>query len=256
MKRLLPFKTIAVDSRSLPAGTILQAGDRLEYFDADDHEEEEIITAKDKVEEEIIKWILLSDAKNLLLTELGVGHNAFLDYSVKAPIIENPQQKPGDIDLLICDDRRPDRAIAFQCKAVSVVAFSEDEDDVNKLPDIRKGVLQANRQRERFGFYRNYLMVIIKAYGRRRLQNNPLFRGPTPETFKEIYEFPQRESLHPDVGVVFLKIVQPTGKSFNKMVEVGVCLDQEAATLEQPPRLTGCVSEHMRRRGDLVRESS
>jgi hypothetical protein len=229
MKKLLAFKTIIVDSRFLPAGTTLRAGESLEYFKSDDHEEEELITEKKKHEEELIKWILQSDAKKI--TPEGTG------------------KKPGDIDLLVCDNHRAERAIAFQSKAVSVVAHSQDEDDVNKLPDIRKGVLQANKQREVFGFYQNYLMVIIKAYGKNRLGSNVLFRGPTEETFKQIYEFPQRESLHSDVGIVFMRIVQPTGKSFNKMVEMGVCLDQAAATLDQPTRLTNRIKEHMRRRG-------
>jgi len=249
MKKLLAFKTILIDSRFLPAGTILAAGESLEYFKAEDHAEEELITEKKKAEEEIIKWILQSDAKRLLLRELGVGNNPFIDYSVREPIIENPQQKPGDIDLLICDGHRADRAIAFQCKAVSVIAHSQDEDDVNKLPDIRKGVLQANKQRQNFGFYQNYLMVVIKAYGKNRLASNVLFRGPTEETFKQIYEFPQRESLHADVGIVFMRIVQPTGKSFNKMVQIGVCIDHEATILDQPQRLTNRIKEHMRRRG-------
>lgn len=253
MKKLLAFKTILIDSRFLPAGTILHAGESLDYFKADDHEEEELITEKKKHEEEIIKLILQSDAKRLLMRELGIWRNPFIDYSVREPVVENPQQKPGDIDLLICDNHRPERAIAFQCKAVSVVAHSQDEDDVNKLPDIRKGVLQANKQREVFGFYKNYLMVVIKGYGKNRQRNNVLFRGPTEETFKQIYEFPQRESLHPDVGIVFMRIVQPTGKSFNKMVQFGVCLDQHAATLDQPARLTNRIKEHMRRRGITLR---
>lgn len=78
---------------------------------------------------------------------------------------------------------------------------------------------------------------------------NVLFRGPSRETFKRIYEFPQRESLCDDVGIVFVEIVQPTGKSFKRMVNIGVCVDRGAGVLSQPTRLTNRIKEHMRLRG-------
>lgn len=250
MKRLLAFKTIAFDTNVLPAGLTLYDNDSIKFFNADNHEEENIITQKGKLEEEnFIKWILGSPAKDLLLNELGVGPNPFIDYSVKQPIIENSQSKPGDIDLLICDGHRAEHAIAFQCKPVKVTAFNQDEDNVNKLPDIRKAVDQVNKQRDNLGFYKNYLAVLIKVYGRKRSKNNVLFRGPSPETFKQIYEFPQRESLNSEVGIVFIEVCQPTGKSFDKMAQVGICVDQYAKCLVQSNRLTNRVKQYMSQKG-------
>lgn len=249
MKRVLPFRTIVVDSHFLPAGTVLSEGEHLDFFKVGQYEEEEVITEKKKHEEAIIKWILSSPARNLLLNELGISYDSFIDYSVKRPVIENPQKKPGDIDILICEHYKAEHTIAFQCKPVSVIAYNQDEDDVNKLPDIKDAVLQVNKQRDKLGFYKNYLVVVIKAYGRNRVKNNVLFRGPTEQTFKQIYEFPQRESLNEDVGIVFIQITQPTGKSFNRMVSVGVCVDKEASILGQSPHLTNRIREHMRLKG-------
>lgn len=251
MRTVLAFRCTAVDSLFFPAGMEISAGDSFIAFDADYPEEEETITEKKKKEEEVIKWLLNSEAKKLLSSELEVGPNPFIDYSVKRPIIENTQEKPGDIDILICEGHRPEHTIAFQCKPVTVIAFNQDEDDVNKIPDIKDAVLQVNKQRDKLGFYKNYLAIIIKAYGRKRSQSNVLFRGPSQETFKQIYEFPQRESLHDDVGIIFIKIIQPTGKSFNRMVEVCVCVDKEAAILSQSDRLTNRIREHMRLKGAI-----
>lgn len=247
MRYVLSFRTIAIDSHFMPAS--IAAGEPVDFLRAGDYEEEEVITRKRRSEEEIVRWILNSPARGLLLEELGVAPDSFMDYSVGRPVIENPQEKPGDIDVLICDGGRAERAIALQCKPVSVVAFNEEEDDVNKLRDVRNAVLQANKQRDRYGFYKNYVTVIIKAYGRKRKGENTLFRGPSQETTAEIYEFPQRESLHGDVGIVFIRIVQPTGKSYNRRVNIGVCVDKEAAALSQPTRLTNRIKEHMLLKG-------
>lgn len=227
----------------------MSEGDKFRAYNPSHPQEEELITEKKKREEDVIKWLMNSPAKKLLMDELSVDEDSFIAWSVTRPIIENTQEKPGDIDILICEGQSPEHAIAFQCKPVSVVAFNQDEDDVNKIPDIKEAVLQANKQRDKLGFYKNYLVIIIKAYGRKRTGSNVLFRGPTSETLKRIYEFPQRESLHDDVGIVFIEIVQPTGKSFNKMVQVGVCLDKEAAVLNQTPNLTNRVREYMRSKG-------
>jgi hypothetical protein len=229
------------------AGTVIPADSSIKYFDNYEGVEGDNVTKEG--EESIIKWLLGSPASSLLLRVLGVSRDSFIAYSVKQPVIENSQKKPGDIDILICGEHRADQAIGIQCKAVKVVAFSQEEDDVSKLPDIKDVVLQANKQRDNLGFYRNYLAVIVKAYGRKRTQNNPLFRGPNLSTMKLLYEFPQRESLHSDVGILFIDISQPTGKSYNQMSVVGICHDQQAAHLEQSPNLTNRIKELMRRKG-------
>ena len=242
----LLFKCRHVDSLVIPAGRKIHSGESFKLFDADYSDEEETITQKARKEEEIIKWLFNSEGKQLLLDELGVEPNSFISFSVTRPVIENTQTKPGDIDILICDGRRPEHSIAFQVKVVSVIAHNQTEDDTNKIQDIKDAVLQVNKQRDNLGFYKNYLVIIIKAYGRNRTQNNVLMRNPSPETFRRIYSFPQRESLHPDVGIIFIEINQPTGKSFNEMVKVCVCVDRPASILNQPDRLTNRIKEYMR----------
>jgi len=246
MKNVLTFKTIVFDTHTLPAGVTIPAGSSLEFFSANYEGNDNNVTKKH--EEQIIKWIVASPAKELLLSELGVGPNPFIDWSVKQPVIENPQDKPGDIDLLICDEHEAEHAIAFQCKRVVVRALNQVDNNVNKISDIKDAVNQANKQRERLGFHRNYLGILIETYGKKREQSNVLFRGSTQETFKEIYEFPQRESLSSDVGVVFIEISQPTGKSFDRMAVVGICIDQHASRLDQPTQLTNRIKDLMRRK--------
>lgn len=241
MKRLLAFKTIAFDTHALRAGTTIQAGETYDLYGNYDGLEEDDVT--NEGEERIIRWIMASSGRKLLLQELGVGLDAFVAFSVRQPVVPVGHFKPGDIDLLICDDNRADQAIAIQCKRVKVKALSQGQDNYNKVSDITGGVKQANLQRRNLGFHRNYLMIITETYGQQRSSNNTLFRGPNQQTFSAIYQFPQRESLHPDVGVVFVMVSQPTGKSFKSMSVIGVCLDQEAARLDQTDHLTNRIAE-------------
>jgi hypothetical protein len=252
VKKLLTFRTTAVDAHTFPAGVTIPAGSVFEYFrDTNDYDDNDVTK---QGEEAIIRWLLATRFRYLLLDALGVEADAFIDHSVKQPVVENPQDKPGDIDILICPSSSPHRAMAFQCKPVIVKSLNErEDDDVKRLRRIPDLVTQANCQRNRFGFYRNYLAILIKVDGRKKLEVDPLIRGANPETFQTIYEFPDRERVHKDVGIVFIEIVQPTGKSFDDYVTVGICVETEAARLSQTPNLTNRIEELMRRKGAIIR---
>ena len=203
MTKPLALKTISFDTNTLSADEPILTH---EYFK--DHYAVDGNNVTKEVEEAIIKWILGSPAKELFLSELGVRYNSFIDYNVKQPIIENPQKKPGDIDLLICPEHNPALAIAFQCKRVVVKALNHEDDVVRKLPKVVDLVTQANEQRKHLGFHRNYLAILIMVNGSKKLNCNILFRGCNQETFQKIYEFPDRERVHNDVGIVFIEISQ------------------------------------------------
>ncbi len=55
--------------------------------------------------------------------------------------------------------------------------------------------------------------------------------------------FDQRESLHEDVGIIFVEIGQPTGKSFRKQVNICLRIDKEASKIDQTPSLTNRIKE-------------
>lgn len=185
----------------------------------------------------------------MLLNELEANEGPFIDQGVVRPIIENSNDKPGDIDILICERHDPRYAIALQVKPVPVITTNDGEDDFKKIQKIKDGVLQVNAQREKLAFYKNYLAILILADGRDKSQTNALFRGPSSQTYHEIYSFPQRESLHQDVGLIFMKMIQPTGKRLTDMSHVGVYLEKRATPLDQPSKLTMRIKEHMQQKG-------
>jgi hypothetical protein len=65
-----------------------------------------------------------------------------------------------------------------------------------------------------------------------------MMRRSTSENVEAIYEVPWIEELHKDVGVVYVKVTQPTGKHYNLMGGIGICVDKPASFLEQTDGMT------------------
>lgn len=239
MKKYLVFDCINKDSLLFEAGQIIPAGKSYKLFTPDDEGIEDKVTAQG--EESILKWLMSSQTRHLLLNKLELSQNALFDFSVRKPVVDNPHH--SDIDLILCEPEFPEFSIGIQCKRVKIESLNEKQDDINKLPDIKKAVAQVNKQRENLGFHRNYLLIVGQVFGRKFTNENTLFRKARPETQQRIYEFPQRESLHEDVGIIFIEIIQPTGKSYKKQVNICICLDKEAGRLEQTASFTNRIKE-------------
>jgi hypothetical protein len=233
----LIFKGIAFDTNRI--GPIISAGTSYQFFIDYPIVEEERVTQQK--EDQIVLWLFSQTlARQFIFTELGMRNPCFW-LNVVDPIIDNPNKKPGDIDILICEQRQPHRAIALECKRVKVIAMDMENDKINKIDNIGNGVKQANALRE-IGFHRTYLAILIEVEGKNRAEYNTLCRGPSPTTFKKVYDFPFRDKLNKDVGVIFIEISQPTGKSIDSMAGVGICIDKEAERLEQPYNLTNRIN--------------
>src|SRR5260370_1049423 len=141
MKEVLAFKTRTMDTLSFRKGMTINAGDSFTlYQDYPGYNDDDITQQS---EERILTWLLAS-SRDLLLGELGVNPNAFVAVSVKQPVIERGHSKPGDIDLLICQNNRPDLAIGIHCKRVKDRALNPEDDDFNKLPAVAGGVRQGS----------------------------------------------------------------------------------------------------------------
>ncbi len=239
MKTYLVFDCINSDTLIINAGQTISANESFHLFQRNDDGIEDKIT--DESEEQILKWLMSSNGGQLLLDKLYLSRNTFFQFSVRNPVVENP--KHSDVDLILCEPEFPQFSVGIQCKRVKIESLNERQDEVNKLPDIKKAVVQVNKQRENLGFHRNYLLIISQIFGRNFINENAIARKARPETRRRIYEFPQRESLHEDVGIIFIEIGQPTGKSFRKQVNICLRIDKEANKIDQLPSLTNRIKE-------------
>jgi len=195
-----------------------------------------------RLEDPVIRWILASPARPLLFAAFGVPESSFAACRVAKPLIQDSQQKPGDIDLFLCQPSSSWQSVAVQAKAVKVQAISWEEDKVNRLPDLAGAVIQANRTRN-LGFHRTYLLALILCDAQERRHHNIPGRRATERTFYRIWEFPGREDLQEDVGLVFVEIIQPTIRAADFMATVAVAVARPASPMEQRATLTDKVNE-------------
>jgi hypothetical protein len=149
-------------------------------------------------------------------------------------------KKPGDIDLLLINTNLPNRPIAFECKRVKATSIDGKYSKVNNAQGIKEGTVQINKYQS-LGFYKSYLMIILLDDSRQIEYANTMMRRSTSDNVEAIYEIPWNENLHDDVGVVYIKVTQPTGKNFNLMGGIGICIDKLAKPLEQTAEMNAKV---------------
>jgi hypothetical protein len=203
-------------------------------------------------EKPIVRWLMMCPpSRQIILDELGLPPNAFF-----APEVVQPFFMPGigDIDLILCPDLAPNRALALECKRVKIESVNIGEDKINKLHKVAGGVHQANELYNGFGFFQTYLAIITEVEASGQDERNIPTRGirshTTPQrgdtkttTFRQIVEFPGRSELHEDIGILFIEIVQPSRLSIDKQATIRVCVYRRAARRDQLDSVTNRIIE-------------
>jgi hypothetical protein len=239
------FRWRAFDTFSAPAGATI--GPTIPFFDGSGPDSDERVT--DRGEGQIVDWLVgMRPARELLLEALGLPAGTYVQTGIVEPLIgRNRRISPGDIDLIFVPD--PRHAISIQVKRVRVVAETTHRDSTpgRQLGNITHLVEQANGSRE-IGFCENYAMVLIECYGVQRSDYNFLARGSSPGVFRRIYHMTWDQPIHPDVGLIFFEITQPTRSSVDRSGMLAVCVDKRATQLDQPPEITGRVRQLVARR--------
>ena len=230
---MLTFKTIAYDTNQLLPGVTSYS-----YFEDNSIESGESVT--ENPEKDIVHWLFSNDIVRSSIVKEFVSYNNDNVYGLEVghPIITDCGKKPGDIDILLCNNCTPNQAIAIECKRVKVVIQQDGKQKVNKMQEIGEGIRQANGLQS-MGFHQSYLLLLIVVNARLKVANgNIFFKYENQKETSEIYEVPMDSSLHNDVGVAYIEIIQPTGKAINEMGHVGICIDKRAMQLEQPSHLS------------------
>jgi hypothetical protein len=207
------------------------------FFDDTDIVDQERVT--DSSEQEIIKWIFDNPQtySHFMRSVIWKGREISYKLEVRQPVLEY-SQRPGDIDILMWPTNEPHLAVAIECKRAKVTYDHTGKEKVNRLNYINKGIKQANQLREH-GFHKTYILICIVTDGQHKDIPNSFFRyGNSNELKEAIYSIPWNEELHSDVGVIYVQLTQPTGRSHNSMYGFGICIDKQAKELDQPVNLT------------------
>jgi hypothetical protein len=253
MAEVVTYRQISFDTSRVPAGHPV----RTTFFEAASLPQIDGSTpVSEYAEKLIVRWLLVeSSVRQMIFGELGLHPGAFYRPEVVEPFYA---QGAGDLDLVACPILSPHRATAFECKRVKVEVVNAGEDTINKLQDVAGGVGQANRlYNGPHGFFETYLAIITEVTAAEQNEHNVPNRGvrshSTPRngdtdrtTFRQIIEFPGRDKLHLDIGILFIEVVQPSRLSIDTQVTLRVCVYRRAAPRDQLDSVTNRMVEMMR----------
>lgn len=210
-------------------------------FFTENEEDEESVTGMS--EDQAIRWLMNHPVfrKDFLGEFFANVSDVKCFFSTVEPFTSH-NKMPGDIDLICVETLQPHKPVAFECKRVKAVSIKEGESKVNNAEKIKKGVKQAN-QYQSLGFHKTYLVVILLDDGRKMDTPNVPFRYGRAENIGHVYDIPWQEPLHKDVGIIFIKVNQMTGRNYNFSVSIGYCVEKEAVPLDQTNEMTNKVRE-------------
>lgn len=221
---------------------------KMEFFVDSPAYSPERVTSLD--EKKLIGWLMRCErSRDLIFRKLGREPSAFYATEIIEPFYGHGE---GDIDLLICDRGDPGAAVALECKRIKVEGIDIKNDRMNKLCHAEFAVQQANKLYERCGFFETYLALLIAVDSARQSDSNIPCRGLRPDsthgfgetkTQKAILDFPGRDKLDPKIGIIFVEVVQPSGKPIDEMAIVRVLLFHPAKPRFQSAGATAEVSD-------------
>lgn len=234
MDKLLPFSFIAYDTKTLSSGSIIKT---LDFF-KDVNEYAPSVT--EYIEIEITKRFFdIPEAKELLYKELCVSNDFSYKLNFQTSNISNYIKKPGDIDIIICDKNKPQEPIAIEVKIFKAKLDENGEANFKgrMTRNFKKGVEQANGLKN-IRFYNSYLLLLIEVDGRDNHVNNLISRNLNNRNFKKIYNFPYKENLCQDVGIIYIEVIQPTDSTIERTGMIAINIERKANKIIQPSDLS------------------
>lgn len=129
------------------------------------------------------------------------------------------------------------KAIGIEAKCVKAKTLKNGKIVLNKEHNISKGITQVNSYLQ-FGFHHTYLLMVLLDDGQYNKKYNKFFRDTDLSVSKKLFNQNILKNLHPDVGLIYLKVNQITGKSIFQSGKISVLVEQEAKDKKQKASTT------------------
>lgn len=170
---------------------------------------------------------------HLLLDAIGISKSNFkLKKDVRQPLIANQNEKPGDLDIVLFNSDSIHKAIGIEAKCVKVRTLKDGKIVLNKEHNITKGITQVNSYLQ-IGFHRTILLMILLDDGQHNKGYNQFFRDTDLSVSKKLFNQNILKNLHQDIGLIYLKVNQITGKSIFQSCKISVLVEREAKGKKQ-----------------------
>lgn len=180
-------------------------------------------------EREILDFLFSKhDLYHLLLEAIGLSKNNFnLFREVQHPIITDQNEKPGDLDIILFNSDSKHKTIGIEAKCVKAKTLKDGKIVLNKEHNITKGITQVNSYLQ-FGFHRTFLLMILLDDGQHNKRYNQFFRDTDLSVSKKMFNQNVLKNLHKEVGLIYLKVNQITGKSIFQSGKISILVEREA----------------------------
>ena len=230
-KEYIEFKYVISDTLFLPMNEQLQESYLL-FQNGINASLEKIIRQEEK---KIIQWLIHNENfKYLLFEHLELHSEPFISLETIEPIFSNISE--GEIDIIIIPKDSSTNTISIECKRI-VEKIGNDGELIFNRKYIEKISSQANRNFD-LGFNKNYVCFIIEVDCREPLETNVLFQSSSDNTLKTVANFPGRDKLKNEIGIIIVEIVQLTNKSFKNTSKISLGILKQSTEQEQPKELT------------------
>lgn len=195
---------------------------------------------RDFTEGEIIDFIYKQNFQHLLHTELGLSSsNKIINLRDQIkPFITLPNSsKPGDLDLILFDPERHDKAIALEVKRVKFKTHEDQLVTTNRENIISEGITQANGYLK-FGFHKTYLLLIVLDESWQQNKPNSIFKETRLENAPKLINPRVLKNLDKNIGLLYMGVRQITSQSVYSNTRVDIRTIQNVIERKQDERIT------------------
>tara|TARA_R110002124_G_scaffold17532_3_gene73510 strand:+ start:389534 stop:390232 length:699 start_codon:yes stop_codon:yes gene_type:complete len=195
---------------------------------------------RDFTEKEIIDFIYRQNFHHLLHAELGfTGSQKIMNLrEQKEPfLIKSISSKPGDLDLILFDTEKPDKAVALEVKRVKFKTHEDQSVTTNREKLISEGITQANEYLK-IGFNKTYLLIILLDESWQQDKPNSIFKESGLENSPKLINPRVLENLDNNIGLLYMGVRQITPQSVSINTRVDIRAIQDAIKMDQDVRIT------------------
>lgn len=214
----LSLRTVAYDIKTYPK----EGCNELKFFDNLIDSEGGSSSSAELDERSLIEFLFGRDElSRLIKKELSLEERAPHAIHVTTPFVSS-ERKPGDIDLIVCDEGSPNEAVAVEFKRVKV-----RRDRINRLHALERVSSQVDGLHD-LGFSRTYLGVIVITDGRHQADVNFVSRGLSSDQFGRVLEVADAAMPSSEIGILYIEIIQTVGKPIQDAGMVCVAVIRDA----------------------------
>lgn len=209
-----------------------------------------------KHEKNLVRWLLADLLVGPLIRRvLKISQRSLHALEVRSPF-RSVGDKPGDIDVILCDEVQPHHSISLECKLVKATTTQDGRSDpITKLEAFGRSFEQANPLAD-VGFNRTFLTAIAVVDGTDNTSRNFLHRGMSATGLRRFLDVAEAIPLSPGIGILYVEVVEPLQAPLTTsgMVSAGVL--RPATPREQREFFTATVLRYMRENGNTVESGS